>query len=294
MNTLGKILVIMNFVFALVVCAFLTLKFATEQNWKAGVDQLRSELEITRKSNQALNDTTTALQTALTATKSQLEARNQDLAFQQTQAKFREDELQKAVKDAEARFDLETNRTAISLAAAERMKKEVDDLKLRITEREDILVKLQGKFKDSQDLVLSLDRDLQFSMERNKGLLQRVKELETNLSEIVSGTRSDTAGALAKDPNAPNPPLKFMKGVVEKVHSQDNSLVQISLGTDHGLKVNNTLEVYRRSPNVMYIGVIRIEDTHNHQSVGRLIRAPGVEPRTIRVGDEVSSSLSPR
>src|SRR5258707_451520 len=127
MNTLGKILVVLNFVFALVVGAFLTVKFATETNWKAGVDQLRVELDIARKSNQALIDTTTGLSTQLTAAKSDLEAKKQDIALYQAQWSVREAELQKAVKDAESRSKLTEINHDGALTAMDRMKKEVDD-----------------------------------------------------------------------------------------------------------------------------------------------------------------------
>ena len=121
-----------------------------------------------------------------------------------------------------------------------------------------------------------------------------MQELERHISEIVSGTKTEVAGALAKDPAAPNPPQKFMKGVVERVDTTDKSLVSVSLGTDHGLKVGQTLEVYRLSPNAEYIGLIRIGETYHHTSVGRLVRSPGTGPRAMREGDVVSSSLNPR
>ena len=69
---------------------------------------------------------------------------------------------------------------------------------------------------------------------------------------------------LTKNPNAPNPPTAFIKGKIEKVDPTDRTLVTISLGSDQGLQLRHTLEVYRLSPNPEYLGMIRIEDVRQH------------------------------
>lgn len=294
MNTIGKILVVLNFVFALVVGAFLTMKFATETNWKAGVEKLSAELDISRKDNQVFRDEVGGLRAQLSTAKAQLEERKQDLALFQAQFAIRETELLNAFKEAEARGkNAELNFTSNS-AAMDRMKKEVEALKGSIENREDLLVKLHTKFKDNQELAMTLERDLKFSQDRNQGLLARVQELERHVAEIVSGAKAETANALAKDPYAPNPPTKVVKGKIERVDTKDTSLVSISLGTDHGVKLNNTLEVFRLQPTPEYIGMIKIEDAHPHHSVARLIRVPGVQPKQVLQGDVVSSTLLSR
>jgi len=294
MNTLGKILVVLNFVFALVVGAFLTLKFATETNWKAGVEKLSAELDAARANSQAAIDTASLLSTQLTAAKAELETKKQDLALFQAQFAVREQELLRAFQNAEARGkNAEVNSTSNSYAM-ERMKKEVESLKANIENREDLIVKLHAKVKDSSDLAMTLERDLRFSQDRNQGLLGRVQELERNVSEIVSGAKAETANALAKDPYAANPPAKNVRGTIERVDSKDTSLVSVTLGTDHGIKVGHTLEVFRLRPTPEYIGMIKIEDALPHSSVARLVRVPGVQPKQILRGDEVGSSLVSR
>jgi hypothetical protein len=294
MNTLGKILVVLNFVFALVVGAFLTLKFATETNWKAGVEKLSAELDAARANSQAAIDTATLLSTQLSSAKSDLEQKKQDIALYQAQFAIREQELIKAVKDAESRGKNAEVVSTSNSSAMERMKKEVESLKANIETREDIILKLHTKLKDTQDLAMTLERDLRFSQDRNQGLLGRVQELERTVSEIVSGAKAETANALAKDPYAANPPAKNITGSIERVDVKDPALVSISLGTDHGIKNGNTLEVYRTAPTPEYVGMIRIEDARTHSSVARLVRVPGVQPKLILPGDKVGSSLASR
>ena len=172
------------------------------------------------------------------------------------------------------------------------MQKEVVQLKTIIADREDRIVKLSAKLRDTTDLAMTLDRDLKFSQERSENLLKRNQELEVTVANLQQGGDSK-AQPVSRDLTALNPPARFVKGVVERVDGVDKSLVKISLGTDHGLKVGNTLEVYRTNPN-QYLGVIRIEDANYHTSVGRLIRIPGVKTADIREGDTVASGLDSR
>lgn len=294
MNTLSKILIFVVFVLTFVVVGFLTHTFAARTNNAFTAEQYKNELDIARKNNAAMMATLEAVQNQLTTAKADLEAKKQDINLNTAQWTVREAELMTAFKQSEDRAKLTDINFEKALVAQQRLKKEVDELSNVVEDREKRLVALHTKFKDTQDLAISLDRDLKFSQERNQILIKRVQELEYEISNALVAKSGDTSGALPKDPSASNPPQKFVKGVVERVDSTDKSLVRVSLGTDHGLKVNNTLEVYRLSPTTEYIGQIRIEDAHHHTSVGRLVRTPGVAPRPIREGDVVSSSLTPR
>lgn len=292
MNTMGKILVILNFVMACAVIGFIVFKYANEMNNQQAVKQLEVELTIARKTNQIMTDTNSRLHAQLTSAKSELEKERQERAQEQGEWAVKEVALRKDAEDAKSLADAAKINFEKALAAQERMRQENEGLKKTIEDREGRLVILHEKYKLSQDLAMSLDRDLKFSQERNQGLLKRNGELEITISELTLG-KNVASGALPKDPLSPNPPPKFVKGVIERVDNVDKSLVRVSLGTDHGLKVNNTLEVYRMNP-TEYVGMIRIEDAHHHTSVGRLVRLPGTQPRAVREGDVVSSSLSPR
>ncbi len=294
MNTLGKILVVLNFVFALVVAAFLSVKFATETNWKNGENKLREELDVSYKANKALQETAGTSLNQLSVAKGELQIKMQDLALKQAEWTVLEAGLQKSFKDAESRGKLAELHNDHSVTAMERMKKEVDALKDQVADREGRVLALHVKLKDSQDLAMMLDRDLKFSQDRNQNLIRRNQELEVAVAEMLAPNKGEAVGALAKDPMAPNPPPKYIKGTVEQVDKTDKGLVKVTLGSDHGLKAGHTLEVYRRSPSAEYVGLIRIQEVYHHTSVARLIRAPGSAPREMREGDEVSSVLSPR
>lgn len=296
MNILGKILVFLVMVVTLFVLGFITHDFAARLNNQATNDQFKTELEIARKAGQAQQETIASIQKDLTAKNSENETLRQEKAMAQAEKAVFEVDRNKAVKDAEDRAKKAEINFESALAAQERMKKEVELLKTTVENREGVIIDLHAKLKTSQDLALALHRDLSFSQERNSVLVRRAQELEVQIAELIAAQsgKGNTTGALPKNPLASNPPQKFMKGVVERVDETDKSLVRISLGTDHGLKVGETLEVYRLGPNAEYIGMIRIEDAHHHTSVAKMIRTPGTPLRTIREGDTVSSTLSPR
>jgi len=287
MNIIGKILVILNFLFALIVGAFLAVDFATRQNWKTQIDEYQKELKVARANNQALSITMESVAAQVQAARADLDAKKLELAREQANFASKEVDLANQIKEADQRATLADVNFQKALAAQERMRKEVDGLKAVVEDREGRLVKLHKQYTESQNQVLALDRDFKFSQERNQILIQRVQELEKVNAEMQTGGtgKGDSPAGKGGD----NPPPRFVKGVVERV---DKDLVRVSLGTDHGIRVGNTLEVYRSNP-TGYVGTLRIVDAYHHTAVARFTPSPG-SGQTVREGDTVASSLSPR
>jgi RNA polymerase sigma factor (sigma-70 family) len=102
--------------------------------------------------------------------------------------------------------------------------------------------------------------------------------------------KTPEGGGGAKPNPQPNPSPMQSEGKIEKIHADDPSLVQISLGSDQGLKKNDALEVYRLDPPT-YLGQIRIVDVTPQQAVGRVERSRANVP-PLRVGDRVTTSLN--
>src|ERR1019366_2631264 len=90
-------------------------------------------------------------------------------------------------------------------------------------------------------------------------------------------------------PGQTTPPKVLLNGKVEKV---DGDKVQISIGTDLGLKKGQTLDIYRLKPAPKYLGMIRIVDANPGNSVGRLIRVGDAPAPVLREGDHVTSKLA--
>jgi len=87
-------------------------------------------------------------------------------------------------------------------------------------------------------------------------------------------------------------PKEPVKGKVTKVDPDDTALVEIDLGSDHGLKGGHTLEIFRLTPQPTYLGTLRILQVRPTRSVGRVVATNPLKKETlIKVGDQVASQI---
>src|SRR5439155_27242967 len=100
-------------------------------------------------------------------------------------------------------------------------------------------------------------------------------------------------GASPRHPGFVNPPPAYVKGRIEQVDDADKSLVKISIGSDSGIRKDQTLEVFRVSPSPKYLGRLVIVNAGVHDAVGRLVRQPGMPAEAVQAGDQVASTLRP-
>ncbi len=136
------------------------------------------------------------------------------------------------------------------------------------------------------------DRDKQFAVvvdttdkiHQSEGELKRTKEREqqvavqyAKLKALAQKYRWDQTGLEAP---------ADLHGKVLAVSAKD--LVEVSIGSDDGLKVGNTLEVYRGSH---YLGRIEVLRLDVDRAVGKILQDYKRGP--IQKGDEVATHLLP-
>jgi hypothetical protein len=292
MNIVGKTLVIINLVFALLVAGFLVLDFATRTNWKTGFDKLKAELDISRANTQNAQETNKKLLDEKKTAEANL------LALQKKFEEFDKDARQK-IKVAEDRARQESDRAASEQFKSEkvavensRLKEEIKDQTELVKKRNEMIVKLQEEANKNRQEALSNEQKAKSANERSLALLERLRNFE-----IEKAKGEDKKGGSASSPRTPdyqNPPTVFVKGLVEKVDTTDPSLGIISIGSDHGLKDGQTLLVYRMSPKAEYLGTMVLSDVRPHTAVGRLLPPmSGGQRKTLKTGDEVASRLRP-
>jgi uncharacterized protein involved in exopolysaccharide biosynthesis len=171
---------------------------------------------------------------------------------------------------------------------AERLRAENEALRSRIKLLERKLLKLtaeQARLRDELNQT-TLERDA--GLARTEALLERLRKLEREKVRppAAPGPPARVRGKL-------NPPDKPIEGRVEKVNKAgDKTLVVISVGSDAGLVVGHTLDVYRLRPQAQYLGVVRIVQVEARTAVGQLLPARGKQPE-VRPGDRVASSIQP-
>lgn len=289
MNTLGKTLVILNFLFAVIVAFLLAFDVGLRNKWKESHDSLAKKSDVLSASR---DNNSVALEKILADYKEKLkeiDTLKQEMADFEVKRKAKEDE-----------FDLEIARVngalkdkeLIVMATQEALKRKSDEIVLlntNIKAREASIVRLETDNKNLRIVAVQYESMFRAVKIQNENLLAQNMELEQRIAKKEAGLVS-TDVAVIRNPNEPNPPAVLVNGKIERV---DAELVQLSVGTDHGVQKNHTLDVYRLTPEPKYLGMVRIVDANHHQSVGRLIPSGNAQFRTpLRPGDFVTSKLS--
>jgi hypothetical protein len=287
MNTVGKILVILNFLFAVIVGAFLVFDIALRTQWKEKYFELVKEAKAMKEGRDATQGVT------LNITK---EYKDIQLAFEDSKRtiKDRED----AAKVMKETYDVEiaeyknklTDKDLTVLAAKQLTQRQADEivvLKTTIEDRQSTIVQLEASVKVFRIQAQNFESLARTRQIQNEGLLEQLRESNIALTRLQLGVNPDLGRI--RNPNEPNPPAVKIDGKIEKV---EGTLVQLTIGTDHGLKENNTLDVYRLQPNPQYLGMVRIVDARHHTSVGRLIPSGNAANKMqLREGDLVTSKF---
>jgi len=289
MNTVGKILVILNFLFAVIVGAFLVVDFATRSNWQNEYTNLKRQHEVL----QADRDQTIADSVANVNKVKEQDLLLQDwprkLEDQQKLASAEKISLENRLADKEREIENKDTQLRKNVSDLEALKVAESDLKTIVKNREQTIIVLQDDVNKFRTKAIASEQSANAFRDRNEQLLKEVQDLGQKLAVALAGPGSGGLPTV-KNANEPNPPSTFVKGKIEKVDA--SGLVQISLGTDQGVNKNNTLEVFRTQPEPKYLGMVRIVDANFNSSVGRLIVPAGTTVRPqLREGDNAWSKL---
>lgn len=283
MTLLGKIFTVLIFVMSVAFCILAVATFATHRNWrqiatnpnpgpgqKKGLKEQYEEQAALNKQYQAkieeLKLELATEQAARRAALSSLQGRERLLvADLQTQSQELIDK---------------TSALTSETAAAEVAEKTLADVTAELT-------KLRAEIRLAQ-----LDRDQQFSkvvdltdkVNQTEALRVALEERNRQLQDKYANLQK-VATAMGVDENynvehIPPP----VDGYVLKVR---DGLVEISLGSDDGLKKGHTLEVYRGTN---YVGRIIIRDVDPDRAVGQIDKK--MQRRGVQEGDNVTSKLS--
>lgn len=289
MNTIGKILVILNFLFAIIVGLLLVVDIALRNKWKEAHDAVVADARILNANAQTNKNAMQKVladyqekQTDINLLSKQITELKDTMTVKENELNARVDELMAMLKDKE----LVLNEARL---AQQRLTDEIGVQAKAIKDRERKVVELEADVKKLRIEAVQFEALARTTKIQNENLLAQLQEVTLALTREKAGVVSQDVMVI-RNPNEPNPPAVQVNGKVEKV---DSDLVLLSLGTDHGLAKNNTLDVYRLTPEPKYLGMVRIVDANLHQSVARLVPTGNAAFRpTLRVGDLVASKLT--
>ena len=284
MTFVGKILVIVIMVFALLFLGISTMVFVTETNWKDATAKEKTKVsELTKK----ISDAGEAVKAAEIQLKTAKETHTTEVKRLTDTVAAREEEIKRAQNEiTQVRTALETAqqsaRTALDEAAARKgetdqlraqksaVEKQANEFKVRQTE-------LNDKIREQQRMLETASRnlkDLRDSVARFSALLRK------------NGLSDDITHVVALETPPP------VEGEISRIDPKSKR-IEFTLDSDDGIVVGHELYIYRLKPRPEYLGKLRVIAVDPDQSVGQII-GNTVHGKKLQEGDIVSSTVRPR
>ena len=168
MNTVGKTLVVVNLLFALLTGGFLVVDFMTRENWKKRVDDYKHELEIAQAKTGEDGFTIGKVTVAL---------REAQKKISELENKVKDDESKSKRDVAEAKAEAETERgnsqkqqlaSMVSLGENERLKEENKKLTETLARREKTINGLEVDKNNAVNQAITFQSQKQAADERQR------------------------------------------------------------------------------------------------------------------------------
>jgi hypothetical protein len=125
--------------------------------------------------------------------------------------------------------------------------------------------------------------ELQSQYEITSTRLREMEQRAAELASVLEGYGLPTESKEAKEKALQNPPQ--VEGIVLKVDAQ-GKFIEISIGSDAGLRRGHKLEVYHVDPKGEYVGRIELTEVDPDRAVARIL--PQFKQRAFQKGDIVS------
>jgi len=267
MTFLGKIFTVLIFIMSLVFMSFAVAVYMTQRNWR---DYAKNEVAT--------------------------EEKPLGLEPQLKQAMEKNDELRAEKEKLEDKLKMETAARRTALASLEAHRQQlIDRLAVKERENKDLVARERAAIAELNTAHVSLtglqeevavlrgdivatqqDRDLQFRqvvdltdrIHQARGVRRRLEERRDQLTEEVGLQKKVLrAHGLTKDTPLDNRPPK-LEGVVLAV-SAKSGLVEVSIGSDDGLRDGHQLEMFNKG---RYLGRINVVKTTPDRAVGEILK----------------------
>jgi Skp family chaperone for outer membrane proteins len=287
MTTLGKILIFLNLVFALLMGILIVQVYATRTGWRAKYDiavgnltvseanvkTYRAEIDDIRKRK---DEEIKKVQDDLVKEKAQTDRQKQLLA-----------EADKQLQTERANHQAQRDNAGVSNAELDRRQAETRALTAELNKAQAANAELQKQGKVLQDEKMQAVINYNSEHERNVRLLETFRQTSQKL-ELAEKKLATLGTGISNVQLNRNPPPEDVEGIILDTDAK-TGLVTISIGSDAGISPGNTLEVFRIKPEPKYLGTIRILDSQPHQAVGRLTATPRYG--ALEKGDIVASKI---
>lgn len=285
MTRVGQILVILLTCFSLLFMGFAVTVYTTRTNWRDKYFTLKKERDDQQKKidglNQQVQTLTGDINAQVTKNKEVADAYTVQIKDQQKNYESLLQNYQGSKKDALQSAELAKTYGDQTRERAKEVALLRDQLKTTREQKDEALKK---QF-DTQQQHIELKGSFETLEARAKELEQRNTELNAILvSRGISPLINDPSNKDVLTTNAPP-----VEGVVLKVEPQ-GKLVEISIGSDDGLRKGHRLHVYRVKPQGKFVCTIEITSVDPDQAVARII--PNLKQGNPQEGDLVATRIT--
>jgi hypothetical protein len=272
MNWLGKVFVVLILIMSIMFMGLAMAVWATHKNWKATTEALKTQLDTANANNEQLktehNRRVEELDREKTAAEQQvvkLEAERASLVDRNNQIQTELDGYKQNQRDHIAAV-------ASTQKINEGLATEVTGLRQQIRQEEQARDAAFTRTLEATEELHQVRNDLENATERSRQLTRKV----AGMTEVMRAGGIDPA-------TEPGSVVPTVEGVVSQIRRTAGAqLVEVTIGSDDGLKEGNTLEVSRGSK---YLGRLAIIQTSPDKSVGRVDRK--FQQGQIQEGDRV-------
>jgi chromosome segregation ATPase len=285
MTFVGKILVIVIMLFAVLFLGISTVVFSTHTNWKDEVAKVRTKADQLRKENDRLGNEIKAAQDTLAKTKADQQA---EIGRATNQIQKLESDRQRVTAEMEAaRKDLEVaqENARTALVQAKQDRDETDKLRVQKSAVEKQANEFKLQHADLTDKIRELQRQNQTLDNNNRDLRDRVAKFSSALR--ANGLPDD----ISRYRGLESPPA--VEGEVARVDAR-NQTIEITIGSDDGLVVGHELFLYREKPRPEYLGKVQVIAVDPDRAVAKVIGGRTVNGKKIKEGDIVASTITKR
>ncbi len=291
MSAVGKLLVFLNLVFSLVVGTFAVMDYTARTHWKDGYEKVAQQLAIEKGTAAAYKADAERLSKEKAEFNAQARAaagkdleitRPEDvnrvaqlIGAQLTNYKRQIDELRGTQAALQKQLQDEKIKVTQYEVAATGSQKDVERRQIDVRKVEELLVaqtkettRLAVERNKMRDDKVAAEIEATSLRDKNVQMAGRLAELERDLARVklggqAGGPRRPGTGAMAG-----SPPPENLEGRITQV--AEKGLVRISIGSDNGLSLHNTLEVFRLGSTPKYLGKIRIVSLMPDTAVGQV------------------------
>jgi hypothetical protein len=280
MTLVGKILTVLILVMSIVFMSFTVMTYATHRNWREMVEGTGSPLGLkfqVENAQKQLREKEAAIESVRMKLAREKAARSKAIAALEDKNRDQKEKLE----IQQEKLTAAESEKRKSIQIAETAQREMDRLKDEVAA---VRVALKNALDDRNDKLAQVtglrDRNNQLEGELQR-VSTRVDTLRTSLSR--SKLVMDRNGLNEFTPVDNTPPT--LDGFVTTV--RNSNLIEVSLGSDEGLRKGHTLDIYRQDGS--YIARVQVIDVNSDRAVARII--PKYLQGVIRKGDRVATKL---